>query len=127
MKTRVDYPDLYSFRTDNLWKDVKEDDDISSVKVISYFKPRARGESEITGVVYKPPSTSYELVCDVNEVLGWLKKKYTTQRFWKPYEGVIFAQIQHYLDQCLTEGYSRCILSKQEFAILQNKSKGKKK
>lgn len=137
MKTRQDYPDKYSFRADNLWKELKEDDDTSSVKVISYFKPRARGEPEITGVVYKPLSTSYELEIPITKVFALLKEKMATKTGLTrkkmldipEYQIYDYGALLEYVRSEWMEGNrGNVLISKKEYSMIApDKTKGKKK
>lgn len=102
-KTREDYPDLYSYRAENLWKEVKEQEDIGYPLVISYFTPS--GNTPITGKVFQPPSPEYKCECDIKECFTAIQDKMIVKSGQprasmlklKDYEIQVWAQLLDYL------------------------------
>tara|TARA_R110000850_G_scaffold107837_2_gene219640 strand:- start:1916 stop:2293 length:378 start_codon:yes stop_codon:yes gene_type:complete len=102
-----------------------EHGDTPKADVISYFCKRKEGEVEVD-ITKKPIEkiVDFEILVDVeyvkvnlNRTLRYKKKWYGEQDTYK------FVALQNYLDQCLSGGYKKCLLSKQEFAMIAPKKK----
>lgn len=113
------------------WKLLYRDDpafergEAPTADVISYFVKRAAHEPEVS-----IKSTFIEKVFDYdrNVDVSWLKERLNkTLRYKRTWYGdkdiYNFVVLQNYLDQCEQGGYTRCIISSKEMAMLLPKQK----
>lgn len=88
--------------------------------VISYFVKRKPNEPEVS-----VKSTFVEKVFDYDRTVdvSWLKDRFNKtlqyKRTWYGDKDIYnFVVLQNYLDQCESGGYTRCIISNKEMAML---------
>ena len=72
---REDYENDYEYRRYNLWKTVKEEDDLGYPNIISFFCKRKNGQKENSYVEYKPSIERYDKSYDINLVIALMKNK----------------------------------------------------
>lgn len=108
----------------NGWKCYNDDPcfngEAPAAKVISYFTK---------GNVYKPAQEKnvekpldYDMICNVEWVQQRLKKTLQYKRTWYGDNDIYkFAALQNYVDQCISGGYNKCILSWQEVYMIKEK------
>lgn len=119
----------YENRRDQLWKDAYknaiefEHGDSPKANVVSFFCKRKENDPEINlkgGLQSENPydSITFDRLNDVsfleerlNHVLRYTKK-------WNNYNTYLCIALQEYLKQCKDGGFSKCILSVQELALL---------
>lgn len=102
-----------------------EHGDTPVASVISYFCKRKEGEPEVD-ITKKPIEKviDYEILCDVEWVKVNLNKTLRYKRKWYGEQDTYkFVALQNYLDQCIGGGYKKCLLSKQEFAMIATKKR----
>lgn len=119
----------YEYRRDNLWKEAYRNDpafsydDTPIADVVSFFCKRGKGvEVDITKQTEKV--IDFNIVVDVSwlefhldRTLRYKKKWYGDQDIYK------FVVLQNYVDQCTNGDFSKCLLSKQEWASICPKKK----
>ena len=140
-KTREDYPDLYSYRAENLWKEVSDHDDLTYPKVISFFC-RQNG-FPVSGVEAKIKETTYPIEMPVKEAFILVQNLMVTKKLTKgkretlrssmgslkPHEEYLLGCLLNHLRELHMDGEVSVLLTYQEYYLLKNGgfSKPKKK
>lgn len=130
----------YENRRENLWKDASyydpkehlytEDGEKIHIRGnnISFFQPKGKVPIKWnTNIQYKQPVATYDVSCNVSDVITWLNAKCAKSSLWKPYELGVYGALILYIKQCEDEGAKKCLLSKREFAMIFPKSKKRKR
>lgn len=142
-KTREDYPDLYSFRAENLWKEVSDPDDLAYPKVISFFCkqegfPVSGKEAKIKETTYPiemPIREAFVLIQDLMVTKKLTKGKRETLRSsmscLKPHEIHLLGCLLNHLREAYMDSEGSVLLTYAEYYLLKDggfkKPKNKKK
>lgn len=133
-KTKEDYSDLYSWRADNLWKEVSEPSDLSYPRIINYFVKS--GKTPISGRQTKVKPVEYPKEMYIKEAFkqiellmmtkgGKLRKKMENLQSWEEYSLIA---LLNYLREEWGNGNRETVqLSWQEFYLLKEGGFKKKK
>ncbi len=118
----------YEHKRENLWKDIKEDDDEGFIPIRSYFKQLGRGEQHVGGVAepIPKPVVDFKRTYCPKKAIATLKRKMRQKTLWKPYEVNDWLGLLHYLEQCKAEGAKKCLLSWKEVFIIEGQPKKRK-
>lgn len=120
------YSDLYSYRDDWLWADVKETTDLKSPKVISFFCKS--GTTPITGKVKQLPEPEYKGTMDIKEGFALLKELMHTKQGnlrktmenLRDYEEYTLIALINYMRECWVEKETTLHLTWTEYYLLRN-------
>lgn len=156
LRTRPEeYPDSYAYRINHQWKCLDLDEGYA--EVVSRFCPvtpdwvtfpadwvddfKKAGSAKtskgkpipITGKVFTPPESDFEVMYDLDKAMSLVVDKLFTKKFtrgvrctprkefleMKEYETYMWISLLDYLRQCKRENSNKCLLSRKEIAILQ--------
>ena len=110
-----------------LWKNDRafEHGESPTAKVISFFCKRKHGDVEVNlKDTNKKEDISFEILIDLSTVKSRLDKTLRYKKKWYGDQDIYnFVALQNYVDQCESGGYSKCLISKKEFAMISPKKK----
>lgn len=113
-----------------LWKNDRafEHGEAPTAKVISFFCKRKHGEVEVCLNKDLRPVDPYakihfDKMCEVSWLENRLNHVLRYTKSWNDYNIYQCGVLQEYLKQCTDGGYTKCILSNQEMAMLLPKKK----
>ena len=77
------YDNTYDFRTDWLWADINDIDDIGYSTIINYFCKRSGHQPEVSGKVMQIPEESFNKPYDVTTVIRMMTDVMFTKKLTK--------------------------------------------
>lgn len=120
----------YEERRNNLWKDAYKDDpafeagNTPVAKVINFFCKRKSNEPEVDITTTTEKVIDFDIITEVHWVKFHLDRTLKYKRKWYGEQDLYkFVALQDYINQCESGGYSKCLLSKQEWAMIVPKKK----
>lgn len=122
--------DQYDDRAENLWKDAYKDDpafahgEAPAAKVISFFCKRKPNDPEVNTSKQTIKSVDFDILCNIGWCRFHLDRTLKYKRKWYGEQDIYkFVALQDYISQCENGNFSKCLLSKQEFASIAPKRK----
>lgn len=115
----------YEERRDHGWRTLYSNDpafihgESPTAKVISYFCKRKTNDPEINITKQTEKVIDFTITMDVSWVQFHTERTLKYKRKWNPYEEYKFIALINYLDQCISGGYKKCLISKQEYASIR--------
>jgi hypothetical protein len=124
------YSNLYEFRRDWLWTEVKEDSDEGYPNIVNYFCPK--GRTPVSGRVFQPPKPDFKIDICIKRCFEAIKTQMTTKNGQprasmlklKDYEITDWASLLEYLRSEWQEGNrEKVLLTGKEYYMLFPKKK----
>lgn len=126
------YDNLYDFRDDWIWSDIKDDDDIGYPKVISFFCKRLNNQPEISGKVMQIREEVFDKVFDTKTVVRMITNVMFTKKLTKLKSGkkkrltptkkfLDTPEYDHYSWVALIETVRYAVLNDEDTVLLSNK------